>query len=113
MPTVHTGHPTPAAPPEPPAPTDPFSSPGKPLTWRRGLIEPNRAHIQETEDGEPRTIPTNGGRAAIAICQAWLTGHPLTPDQFSRTSVRRCTVCDDYCNQLPAIPQPQGEPDAT
>lgn len=112
MSTVHNRPTSSTVLPEHQSPADPFSVPGAQLTWRRGVIEPNRAHIQETEDGSPRTILTNHGQTAIAICQAWLTGTPIAEDQLAKHGLQRCSACANYCQYLPAIRPPGGAPDA-
>lgn len=98
MATVHTGVSTPGD------RTSGLAGQSGPM-WRRGLVEPRRAHILETEDGAPRIIPTDQGSIPVAICQAWLVDTTLATDELAR--LERCTICAGYFDQIAGAPGPR------
>jgi hypothetical protein len=53
-----------------------------PLTnpyWLRAIAKPNVAHLQETEDGQPREVQTDGRRSRVAPapCRTLLSNLPV------------------------------------
>lgn len=70
-------------------------------SWRRGVVRPNCVHLVETEDGTPRLLAVASGSVAVAICQAWLTGEPVTGDQSETAHLEHCPVCVAIWRDLP------------
>ncbi len=69
------------------------------VRWQRGVIRPQRLHLQETEDGEPRVLSVAGGHVVnIAVCRAWTAGDLVNPAEHGH--FERCPYCVQTSDDL-------------
>ncbi|MBP2331010.1 hypothetical protein JOF56_011395 [Kibdelosporangium banguiense] len=76
---------------------------GVPVFWGHGIVEPDRAHVRETQAGQPV-----GG---FAICGCLLVAD-VTDDDVASGACRLCSRCLELLeNRRPGVDYPLWMPD--
>lgn len=69
------------------------------LTWTPDYSRPERVHLQETCDGQPRLLDRGeqDGMVPVAVCRAWLANASVK----TNTAVgERCPACADVAARI-------------